>query len=79
MLTNAEVDEVLPDADVAPAVKRSMKNLTRDGVTLEDAFNRISSVYGIPIRFVRELCGGSVELPRRRPAVTREKDQEGFL
>lgn len=58
ILTNAWVDEVLSDADVIPDATRAMETLTRDGTPGEDAIKWISSAYGIPIRFVRDLCIG---------------------
>lgn len=63
ILTNARVEEVLSDADVIPGITRSMENLTRDGAAPEDAINWISSTYGIPIQFVRDLYTDSVGAP----------------
>ncbi len=61
VLTNAWVDEVLSDADVIPDIARSMATLTRDGTPREDAIKWISSAYGIPIRFVRDICTDGVD------------------
>lgn len=61
VLTNAQVDAVLSDADVIPDIARSMATLTRDGTPREDAIKWISSAYGIPIRFVRDLYADGVD------------------
>lgn len=60
-LANARINEVLSDADVIPAVTRSMENLTGDGAAPEDMINRISSAYNIPIQFVRDLYTDGVD------------------
>ena len=60
-LTNARVEGVFSDADVIPDVTRSMETLARDGTPREDAIKWISSAYGIPIGFVRDICTDGVD------------------
>lgn len=61
ILTNARIDEILSDADIIPDVTRSMEILARDGTPRKDAINWISSAYGIPIQFVRDIYTDGVD------------------
>lgn len=60
LLKNMRVNATLPDADVITEINQSVGKLMQEGTNVKEIIDRISAVYGIPLRIAEKIIKDEV-------------------
>ena len=60
LLQNVHVNATLPDTMVITEINRGVRKLMQEGTKVKDIIDRISAVYGIPLRIAEKIIEDEV-------------------